>query len=53
MYVKLYSPIRKKKEWIGILKSYTEDSITLETEAKDEMQISRKDCALIRPNIRF
>ncbi len=51
--IKLYAPQNGKKQWIGTLTSFDEDSFTVETEAKTAMTIRKKDCALVRPNIRF
>lgn len=53
MQVKLYAPIDKKKEWIGNLVSFDAERFTIRTEKGKELTIARKDCALIRPNIRF
>ena len=53
MEVRLYAPIEKKKEWIGDLISFDTDSFTIKTEKGKELTIARKDCALIRPYIRF
>ena len=53
MQVKLYAPFEKKKEWIGVLTEFDEDSFTIRTEKEKVLHILRKDCALIRPYIRF
>ena len=53
MEVRLYAPIEKKKEWIGDLISFDTDSFTIKTEKGKELTIARKDCAFIRPYIRF
>ncbi len=45
--VRTYRPIEKQKEFTGVLKSFNEESIVLETEEK-EMLFARKDVALIR-----
>ena len=51
--IKLYAPLEKKKEWIGELISFNADSFAIRTEQGKELVILKKDCALIRPNIRF
>lgn len=53
MQVKLYAPFEKKKEWIGVLTSFDSESLTIRTEKERFLNIIRKDCALIRPYIRF
>lgn len=53
MQVKLYAPFEKKKEWIGVLTEFDADSFTIRTEKEKVLHILRKDCALIRPYIRF
>ena len=51
--IKLYAPLKGKKLWIGTLQSFDEDSFTVETEQGETMTVLKKDCALVRPNIRF
>lgn len=51
--IKLYAPQSGKKQWIGTLVSFDADSFTVETEAKTLLTVQKKDCALVRPNIRF
>jgi ribosome maturation factor RimP len=46
--VRTYKAIDKQKEFIGILKAYDKNNITLEFEDETEMTISRADIALIR-----
>ena len=53
MKVKLYAPFEKKKEWIGNLIAFDADGFTIRTEKGRELTFFRKDCALIRPYIRF
>ncbi len=53
MQVKLYAPIEKKKEWIGVLSAFNSESFSILTGNKKVMTFLRKDCALIRPYIRF
>ncbi len=45
--VKLYKPINQQKEFTGILKSYTDDMVVLESE-ETELELKRSDIALIR-----
>lgn len=49
---KLYAPLNGKKEYTGVLESYTEESFVLNTD-KGPVEIRRKDCAQARPYIRF
>ena len=51
--IKLYAPLKGKKLWIGTLQSVDEDSFTVETEQGEALTVRKKDCALVRPNIRF
>ena len=51
--IKIYAPLNGKKQWIGTLTAFDADSFTVETEAGDSMTVRKKDCALVRPNIRF
>ena len=51
--IKLYAPQDGKKQWIGTLIAFDEDSFTVETETKGTLIVKKKDCALVRPNIRF
>lgn len=50
--VKLYQMKDKKKEYEGVLKSYTADSFVIETEER-EMEFAKTDCALVRLAIEF
>lgn len=50
--VKLYKAIDKEKEFEGILKDYTEDTVTIEVDDSDRI-INRKEIALIRLAIDF
>ena len=45
--VKLFKPLDKKKEFVGILKSYSEDELILEQE-DEEIKIEVKNIALAR-----
>ena len=49
---KLYKAINKQKEFEGILKDFTEDTVTIETEG-NELVLDRKDIAMIRLAIDF
>lgn len=53
LQVKLYAPQDGKKEWIGTLTSFDTESFTIRTENGTERTLLRKDCALVRPHIRF
>ena len=51
--IKLYAPQNGKKQWIGTLTAFDADSFTVETESGTPLTVRKKDCALVRPNIRF
>lgn len=46
--VRTYKAIDKQKEFVGILKAYDKESVTLEFQDETEMNIARADIALIR-----
>lgn len=46
--VKLFKPIEKKKEFLGILDSFNENEITLRLEDDSKITIARKDISLIK-----
>ena len=48
----LYKAINKQKEFEGILKDFTEDTVTIETEG-NELVLDRKDIAMFRLAIDF
>ena len=50
--IKTYRMIDKTKDFVGVLKSYDKDSITIEDE-NGERSFQRSDLALIRPYIEF
>lgn len=50
--VKTYKPIDKEKQFIGILTSYEEGSITIKTEKK-EMRFNKSDIASVRLTFDF
>ena len=51
--IKLYAPLNGKKQWIGTLTSFDANSFIVETEQGGALTVQKKDCALVRPNIRF
>lgn len=51
--IKTYAPIQKQKEFVGILKAYDKESITLEFDDGSEQIIKRSDIALIRLSFDF
>ncbi|NLL00298.1 MAG: ribosome maturation factor RimP [Clostridiales bacterium] len=51
--VKLYKPINKQKEWVGILTSYNADALTIKIDEENLMEIARKDIALVRLTFDF
>ena len=46
--VKLFKPINKQKEFIGILEDFSENEITLKLENDENINIDRKDISLIK-----
>ena len=46
--IRLYKAIDKEKEFVGVLKSYDEETVTLVFEEEQEKSFYRKDIALIR-----
>ncbi|NLO09628.1 MAG: ribosome maturation factor RimP [Clostridiales bacterium] len=51
--IKLYKPINKQKEWVGILIGYNADSLIIEIDEQDQMEILRKDIAMVRLTFDF
>lgn len=56
--VKLYAPIKKKKEFTGTLLAFDAETFTLSLAGKggaagEMLTIARKDAALVRPHIEF
>jgi len=51
--IKLYKPIDKKKEWVGILKGYDGNVIKIQVDDQNVMEIPRKDIAVVRLTIDF
>lgn len=46
--IKLYRAVNKQKEFEGILKEYTKETITIENEDGEEEVFNRSDIALVR-----
>ncbi len=54
--VKTYKPIEKQKEFIGILKAYDKDTVTIELEGNfgtKDMVFAKSDIAIIRLTLDF
>lgn len=51
--IKLYKPINKKKEFTGILTGYNQDVIKIQIDDQTEMELPRKDIAMVRLTIDF
>ena len=54
--VKTYKPIDRQKEFIGILKAYDKDTVTIELEGVSEtkdMVFARSDIAIVRLTLDF
>ena len=51
--VRLYRPLNGSKSFKGVLRSFDGTSFRIEDEGGTEMEISRRDAALVRPYIRF
>lgn len=51
--IKLFKPIDKKKEFVGILKTFSQESITIETENGESMDIPRSNIANARLTFDF
>jgi ribosome maturation factor RimP len=51
--IKLYKPINKQKEWVGILVGYNADTLIIEIDEQDQMEIPRKDIAMVRLTFDF
>lgn len=51
--IKLYKPLNKRKEWIGILKAFDADQLTIELEDGTELQLKRADIAMVRLTFDF
>lgn len=51
--VKLFKPINKKKEYIGLLMSYDQNTITIELEDQSNMEIPRNQISTVRLTFDF
>jgi len=51
--VKLFRPIDKKKDFVGVLKSFDDDVITIELEDKSIMEIPRNQISSVRLTFDF
>lgn len=51
--VKLYKPINKQKEWVGILKGYSADALIIQIDEQNQMEILRKDIAMVKLTFDF
>lgn len=51
--IKLFKPVNKRKEYVGILTAYDSNSITIELEDKTTMVIPRTDLAMVRLTFDF
>jgi ribosome maturation factor RimP len=51
--IRLYAPQNGKKQWTGTLTAFDADGFTVETEQGETLTVKKKDCALVRPYIRF
>lgn len=51
--VRTYRAIDRQKEFVGFLKAYDEETVTLEYEDESEQVFERKDIALIRLALHF
>lgn len=51
--IKLYKAIDKKKEFVGILVSFDQNSLTIEFEDHTQMNIARSDIAIVRLTFDF
>lgn len=46
--VRLFRPLAGQREFTGILKAFDKETVTVETEDQEEMQIARAEISLIR-----
>ena len=51
--VRTYKPINKQKEFVGLLDAWDKETVTLQLESGEMMNIARADIALIRQYIEF
>lgn len=52
IYIKLYKALDKKKDFIGVLKSYDKDTITIQID-REKMILNRTDIANIKQHVEF
>ncbi len=50
---KLFSPVNHKKDYVGLLKAFDSETITIEFENGEESQFERKNLAIIRQTVYF
>ena len=50
---KLYKAVDHKKDFVGLLKAYTKDNITIEFEDGSEKEFERSNLAIIRQTVYF
>lgn len=51
--VRLFRPVERSKEFVGLLKAFDKDTITLELENEEELVLERNAIALIRLTFDF
>jgi ribosome maturation factor RimP len=51
--VKLFKPVNKKKEFTGILRSFDQNTITIELEDQSTMEFQRNEIAMVRLTFDF
>ena len=51
--IKLYKPMNKQKEWVGILSGYNADALIINIDEQTQMEILRKDIAMVRLTFDF
>jgi len=51
--IKLYKPLNKQKEWVGILTGFDDNVIKIQIDDQNVMEIPRKDIAVVRLTIDF
>lgn len=51
--IKLYKALNKKKEYVGMLKAFDSEKLTIELEDQTDMDILRSDIAMVRLTFDF
>lgn len=51
--VKLFKPVNKKKDYVGLLTAFDQNTITIEFEDGSTMEIQRNDIAMVRLTFDF